>query len=427
MPLKAAFATLLQPMAIRTLLLKERMRSGVAFNPLAASMRINPYPAYRRLLTKDPVHWSELLRGWVLTRYADVAAVYRDPRLINDRSEALEQWFGRSVDEVGPFMRIFSRSLLGIDPPDHTRLRALVSTAFTPRAVEALRPRIHEIVDQSLDAARARGQMDVVHDLAYPLPVIVIAELLGVPPEDRQRLKQWSDDLGEGLEPLRSPEAQKRIDRSSAEVLDYFRGIVQERRRQPREDLISALVAAGSDGDRLSEDELLATLVLLLAAGNETTTSLIGNAVLALLNHPDQLDWLHQNPDQIEPAVEELLRYDSPVQVGSRMANADVEIGGRTIRRGDLVVMLLGAANRDPEQFPDPDRLNLSRSDNRHLAFGVGIHYCLGAPLARIEGQIALGAIAERLHNLHLAGTPRWRETMVLHGLQSLPVAFDAG
>lgn len=401
----------------------------VQFNPLLPEFLADPYPFYQRLREQDPVHWNQVLGFgmWVLTRYADVMAVLRDPRFSAQRrsadvvQEVLEIF--PQEGEMSPLVR--ANTMLSSDPPDHTRMRTLVNKAFTPRAVEAMRPRIQAIVDSLLDAAQERGGMDVIADLAYPLPVIVIAEMLGVPPEDRDQFKRWSDDVVTTIEPVLSPEAQQRAQRASLELAEYFRGIVEVRRREPRDDLLSALIAAEEQGDRLTEDELYATCILLLVAGNETTTNLIGNGMLALLRHPDQLQRLREEPSLLEPAVEEMLRYESPVQLTARVALTDVEVGGRTVGRGQLVLTVLGAANRDPAQFPEPDRFDVARRDNRHLAFGHGIHYCLGAPLARLEAQVAFRSLLARFPRLEPAfERPQWRPAVTLRGLATLPVRF---
>ncbi|HLZ70996.1 MAG TPA: cytochrome P450 [Dehalococcoidia bacterium] len=425
MPLPEFATNAVRSVAIRGMLLKERLQSGVAFNPLAAELRENPYPTYARLRTKDPVHRSVLMQCWVLTRQADVMAVMRDPRFAADRSKGTtaQQFIG---DDMGPYNRWLANSLLSLDPPDHTRLRALASKAFTPRAVEQMRPRIAQIVDGLLDAVQAQGHMDLIRDLAYPLPVIVIAEMLGVPAEDRPKFKAWSDALGEGLEPLLTPEQLSAADAAVLELSDYFRAIIRERARQPQDDLISALVQAHEGSDKMNEDELYAMCILLLAAGNETTTNLIGNGMLALLRNPRQMARLQRAPAMIENAVEELLRYDSPVQMSGRVAMEDVTIGGQPIKQGEFVAVIFGAANRDPDAFEQPERLDLGRGNIRHLSFGQGIHYCLGAPLARVEGQIAIAELLRRMPGLRLGGRPRWRSTILLRGLQTLPVTFAA-
>jgi cytochrome P450 len=303
-----------------------------------------------------------------------------------------------------------------------------VSHAFTPRVVEGLRPRIQAIVDELLEAVGNVGTMEVVDDLAYPLPVRVICEMLGVPPSDHLRIKQWSSDVARALDMIGAPGDPDVLARGQAghhALAEYFMALLPERRAHPRDDLLSLLIAAEEQGDKLTEGELLVTCLLLFIAGHETTVNLIGNGLLALLRNPDQLQRLRMNPALLPTAVEELLRYDSPVQRTARIPNTDVEVGGRSIPRGTLVVAAIGAANRDPAHFPDPDRLDIGRADNRHIAFGFGIHYCLGAPLARLEGQIALGTLLRRFPSLALASqVADWRESSTLRGLRTLPVHF---
>jgi cytochrome P450 len=316
--------------------------------------------------------------------------------------------------------------MLVSDPPDHTRLRALVQKAFTPRMIEQLRPRIIAIVGELLDRIAERGgRFDLIEDLAYPLPVVVIAELLGVPPSERATFHDWSADLAASLDPLVSSELAERAMNSRDALHAYFRSIIAERRRAPKSDLISALVAVEERGDNLSEPELVVMCTLLLIAGHETTVNLIGNGVLALLRHPDQLERLRSTPELIGPAIEELLRYDSPVQLTGRIVTKPLTIGGQSIAAGDWVLPLLGAANRDPAQFSEPDKLDLGRNPNPHVGFGRGIHFCLGAPLARVEGQIAIGALIKRFPKLAVAGQPVRRDQITLRGLKSLPLAIE--
>lgn len=398
------------------------MATEILFDPFLPDFIANPFPYYHRLREADPVHRSPL-GFWVLTRYDDCVAVLRDQRFVREGFEAiLESIYGSPGEASLP------RSMLFQDPPDHTRLRSLVNRAFTPRVVEALRPRIQQIVDGILDQVRDARAMEVIGDLAYPLPVTVISEMLGVPAGDHESIKQWSADIARSLDAIGlnvAPEIVERGRLARRELAGYFRHLVAERRRAPRGDLLSLLIAAEEQGDKLTEPELLSTCILLYVAGHETTVNLIGNGLLALLRHPDQLGRLREDPGPAASAVEELLRYDGPVQRTARIAATEVEIGGRTIEKGAMVVVVLGAANRDPAHFPDPDRLDVGRADNRHIAFGFGIHFCLGAPLARIEGQIALGTIARRLPGLSLAtAEPRWRESQVLRGLTALPVTF---
>jgi hypothetical protein len=395
----------------------------VQFVPLDPAVIENPYPLYHRLRAEDPVHRSPL-GFWVLSRYDDVVRLLRDERFGRG---GFEQLFRLRFGEEGATG--FARSMLFRDPPDHTRLRGLVNKAFTPRVVERMRPHIEAIVARLLDRVAPRGRMEVIEDLAYPLPIEVICGMLGVPAADQDAFRAWSLDIARSLDAIALPlpdAVVERGNRARRALTEYFQRLIAERRRQPQDDLTSDLIAAEEAGDRLSEAELLATLILLLVAGHETTVNLIGNGLLALLRHPEELARWRARPALAESAVEELLRYDGPVQRTGRIAREDVEIGGRPIKAGEVVLGLIGAANRDPAHFPDPDRLDLDRRDNRHLAFGWGIHFCLGAPLARVEAQAALGAVLRRFPGLRLAEpSVRWRETSVLRGLTALPVAFD--
>lgn len=399
----------------------------VQYNPFIPEVHANPYPLYRQLREQDPIHWSELLDAWVLTRYDDVLAVLKHPRFSADRRQARNRIIQQAIalqEQTGLLAR--ASTMLTSDPPEHTRLRGLVSNAFTYKAVEAMRPHIQEIVNELLDAVQDKGRLDVIWDLGYPLPVIVIAEMLGVPPERRDTFKRWSDDIVATLGgPLVAPAVQERGRQAAMEMAEYFRGVIEERRKEPKEDLLSALIAAEERGEVLSEEELLATCILLLAAGNETTTNLIGNGTLALLRNPDQLELLRNDPSLVESAVEELLRYDGPVQGTGRVAQEDVEVGGTVIKEGQLAFTMLAAADRDPAQFPNPDTLDITRQDNRHIAFGFGIHFCLGAPLARAEAQIAFSTMLRRLPDLQLAvDEPQWGGTFILRGLKGLPIEW---
>jgi len=393
-----------------------------SFNPMDPEFLADPYPTYHRLRAEDPVHQSPL-GFWVLTRYDDVSAVLRDPRFIKEPLAALvAARFGAEVP------RGVGLSMLDRDPPDHTRLRGLVSKAFTPRVVDGLRSRIQQIVDELITRVQAAGSMDVIEEFAYPIPVNVICEMLGVPLADHERFKGWSLDIARGLDSIWLPpdsEVPRRSAASRHAINDYFRGLIAQRRASLRGDLLSALIVAEEAGDKLNEEELLATCILLLIAGHETTVNLIGNGVLALLRNPGELERLRATPGLITNAVEELLRYDGPVQRTARVASAEATIGGRTIAKGEMVMPFIGAADRDPSQFPDPDRLDLTRADNRHIAFGWGIHFCLGAPLARVEGQIAIDALVRRLPRLELmTDAPEYRQSLTLRGLKTLPVKF---
>jgi len=396
--------------------------ADIQFNPMAPEFVVDPYPTYHRLRAEDPVHHSPL-GFWVLTRYADVIAMLRDPRLIKEPIAAfVAARFGMAVP---PGLGL---SMLDRDPPDHTRLRGLVSKAFTPKALESLRPHIQGIVDGLLAKVEGRGEMDLIEEFAYPLPVRVICEMLGVPVADHERFKQWGLDIARGLDAIMLPPDSEVAQRSMAgrrALAAYFRELIAERRAAPREDMLSALIAAEEAGDKLNEDELMATCLLLLVAGHETTVNLIGNGSLALLRHPAELRKLRDNPGLITSAVEELLRFDGPVQRTARIPSEDITIGDHTIPKGEMVMPFLGAADRDPAQFPDPDRLDITRGDNRHIAFGMGIHFCLGAPLARMEGQIAINTMLQRLPKLALAiDKPEYRQSLTLRGLQTLPVSF---
>jgi cytochrome P450 len=315
--------------------------------------------------------------------------------------------------------------MLRLDPPDHKRLRALVSKAFTPRAVEALGSHIEAIVHQLFDQLDSDQPFDLITELAHPLPVIVIAEMIGIPASDRDRFRIWSDAVAGGAEPQRSLEQSSKNEEARRQLMRYFDEAIDSRPKEARGDLISDLKAAEESGDRLSHDELLATLILLLVAGNETTRNLIGNGLLALLRHPEQMQHLWENPAMLDGAIDEMLRFDSPVQIDRRIALVDVEIGGRHIEKGQLLLLMIGAANRDPAAFPEPDRLDIGRGVASHIAFGRGIHFCLGAPLARLEAQIVFRTLIERCARVHLAGEPKFRRQVVLRGLQSLPVSIE--
>lgn len=401
---------------------------GMGFNPLAPGFRENPYPIYNQM--RDHTPHFETPFGLVLSRYHDIASILRDPRASSD---------GRKTPQFAEFVAAQglnldeemsrTQSFLGLDPPDHTRLRALVSKAFTPRVVEGLRPRIAKFVDEVLDSVAVRGEMDVIEDLAYPLPVQIICEMLGVPPEDHVKFREWSKDAARSLDPdfaLTPDELERRQERFD-DFSGFFEDLIEKRRVERRDDLISALISVEEEGDRLTHDELISTCVLLLIAGHETTVNLIGNGTLALLRNPEQLHMLRENPALAKTAIEELLRYDPPVQFTVRNALVDMQFGDKTLRPGQQAILLLGAANRDPAQFAGPERLDITREDNRHLAFGMGIHFCLGAPLARVEGQIALAEMARRLPGLELAAeSPPYKENLVLRGLAALPVRFKS-
>ena len=389
------------------------------FDPRSPVFRSNPYPFYDMLRSFAPMFYWEAWGMWFLTRYDDCAALLRDARLGHYEGQYSFPESQRALVEMQ------KEWLLLKNPPDHTRLRGLVHKAFTPRMVEQMRQQVQTITDSLLDKIVAEGDGDLIAGLAYPLPVTVIAALLGIPAEDHDQFHVWSDALARSLDLTEVTEVYEKASAAAAELTDYLRRIVAQRRGHLRDDLLSALIAAEEAGDRLSEEELYATCALLLVAGHETTINLIGNGTLALLQNPEAWQQLQANPTLIKTAVEELLRYDSPVQMTSRMALEDMEIRGQTVRRGQQVAFLLGAANHDPERFAQPGTLDLSRDPNPHLAFGNGIHYCLGAPLARLEGQIAISTLLRRLPHLRLAAeASTYRDNYVLRGLESLKVIF---
>ncbi|MCU1450433.1 MAG: eryF [Acidimicrobiales bacterium] len=404
------------------------MTEPLAFNPFDPGFRVDPYPMYRRLLQEDPVHRTPF--GLLaLSRYRDCAALLRDPRTSSDaRNSTMYQAMmqGRDPEEVfGELAGM--RPFLFMDAPDHTRLRGLVQKAFTPKTVENLRPRIQELVDELLAPALDRGSMEVIEDLAYPLPVRVISEMLGVPPEDHERFKEWSKELARALDPDFSlpMDVVERREKAASSFIAYFKDLIGKRRRAPRDDLLSALITAEDEGNKLSERELLSTLILLLVAGHETTVNLIGNGILALCRNPDQYERLRSDPTLVRTAVEEVLRFDPPVQFTARIALTDIDIDETTMAKGEQAILLLAAGNRDPEQFTDPHRFDVGRQDNRHLAFGLGAHFCLGAPLARVEGQVALETLSRRVGEIGLGvEQPEYKENIVLRGLAALPVTL---
>lgn len=384
----------------------------------------NPYPLYHRLRREDPVHWDPYLHAWVVTRYADVLTVFQ--RFSAQRTPTPEQLTALGLASLAPLAQVMVRQMLFLDPPAHARVRALASQAFTPRRVERLRSHIQDITHSLLDAVRDKGQMEMIADLARPLPAIVTAELLGVPISDWRQLTAWSADFAQVLGNFQhNPERAPQVLRSLGEMTAYFQAAVAQQRVHPREGLIGALLTAEVDGDRLSEEEVVANTIVTMVGGQETTTNLIGNGILTLLRHPEELERLREELERLPPAVEELLRYESPSQHTARLAPEDVVLGGKLIGKRQAVIAVMGAANRDPERFAEPDRLDLGRQDNRHVAFAWAAHFCFGAPLARIEGQVALEAVLRRMPGLRLAGGPlQWRENLGLRGLTALPVKF---
>jgi cytochrome P450 len=384
----------------------------------------NPYPLYHRLRSSAPVYWDPYLHAWVVTRYADVVYVFQ--HFLAARTPSPEHLAAMDMASLSPIAQVMVRQMLFLDPPDHTRVRTLAARAFTPRRVEVLRGHIQEITDTLLDEVEKKGRMDVIGDLGAPLPAIVTTELLGVPSADWEKLKNWSTDFAEMLGNFQhNPGRATRVLRSLEEMTAYFREAVRRQAEEPTEGLVNALASAEVNGDRFSEEEVVANIIVTMVGGLETTTNLIGNGLLSLLRNPAELERLRRDPELIPSAVEELLRYESPSQHTARLAPDDLELGGQRIRRRQAVIAVMGAANRDPERFPDPDRLDLGRQDNRHVAFGWAGHFCFGAPLARIEGQIAFRTLLSRFPELRLEPQPlAWRENLGLRGLVALPVSL---
>jgi cytochrome P450 len=397
------------------------------FDPLSPEFIRDPYPHYERLRNTDPVHLTPL-GLYVASRHAEASLVLRDKRFGKDFVERSKRRYGPKVMEE-PVFRSMSHWMLQQDPPDHTRLRGLVVKAFTARRVEDMRPRIQEVVDQTLDRVAARGHMDLIEDFAFRLPVTIICDMLGIPAEHREVFYTGSRDGGRILDPVPlTPAEIAQGNAGNAMAQMYFQQLFELRRRSPGDDLTTQLVQAEEDGSKLSNEELSANIILLFGAGHETTVNLIGNGLLALHRNPDQLARLKANPALITTAVDEFLRYDSSVQSTSRVALEDIDdLGGKKIPKGEAVLCLLGSANRDPAAYPDrPDRLDITRPNVRPLSFGGGIHFCLGAQLARIEAEIAIATLLRRLPDLRLddAENPEWRPTFVLRGLKKLPASW---
>lgn len=405
------------------------MDTGLSlYQLLDPAVLADPYPFYRRLREQDPVHWDPFLYAWIVTGYQDAITVLH--KFSADRIRTPEKLSSMGCDGLNPIARVMLKQLLFMDAPSHTRLRGLAATAFSPRRVELLRAHIHEIAERLIDRIlyRERGEVDVIGDFAEPFPAIVTAEMLGVPTADYAQLKDWSADFAEMLGNLQhNADRAPRLLHSLEEMISYFRAAIREKEKQPTEGLIYSMMTAELDGGRLTEEEVIANSILTMIGGQETTTNLIGNGLLALLRHPEQMARLTADLSLVPSAVEELLRYESPVQHTARIAPEDTMLGGKQILKGQSVIAVMAAGNRDPERFPNPDRLDIERKDNRHLAFGWAAHFCFGAPLARMEGQIAFSALLRRLPRMSLAGADlHWRENLGLRGLKALPVRFSA-
>jgi cytochrome P450 len=399
-------------------------------NLLAPDVLYDPYAYFADLRETDAVHWNERWGGWLILRYDDVVNVLRDHETFSsDRMASLMlELNAQEQEHFALLIKYFSKWLVFTDPPYHTRVRLLINKAFTPTSVEKLRPRARQIVQELLDHVRLKSRMEFIREFAFHLPVIVISEYLGVPVEDRELVKEWSDETSRVFFiRANEPDRRERSQQGLEKLLAYFEPLIEERRRHPRDDLISALVRAEERGDLLSHEEVLATCTVLLFAGHETTTNLLANGLLALLRHPDQWDRLRQHPSLVRSAAEELLRYDGPVKATFRWAKKDTELGGKDIHTGDRMLLILAAANRDPAKYADPDRLDIARQPNPHVALGQGIHVCLGAPLARLEAQEAFLALPQRFPGLRLdidQAHLEYHPTIVARALKALPVSW---
>ncbi|MCT9929759.1 cytochrome P450 [Planotetraspora sp. A-T 1434] len=395
------------------------------FDPWNPEFVAHPYDVYRELRDNAPVSFFEPTGQWLIARHADVNALLRDRRLGRSYLHvASHEAFGREPEPEfqEPFWRVIRAGMLDVEPPVHTRLRRLVSKAFTPRMVESLRPRVRKIATELAEGLAERGGGDLLAEVAEPLPVTVIAEMLGVPEADRHLLRPWSADICGMYELNPSLDVQHTAVRAASEFGDYLRELARARRDQPGDDLISALAQVADEGDRLTEDELIGTCVLLLNAGHEATVNVTGNGWWSLFRNPAELDRLRADPGLLPTAVEELLRWDTPLQMFERWVLEDIEVGGVTIPKGVEIALLFGSANRDPEVFPDPDRLDVGRADNPHISFGAGIHFCLGAPLARVELAESFGALLKAAPAMELAEEPVWKPGYIIRGLESLKV-----
>lgn len=387
----------------------------------------HPYPFYDQLREYGSMFWDDYFKGWVCTGYEEVYTALRSPQISNHRVVTMEELEKLGLTDLAPLFFPLSNQLIFTDPPKHTRLRTLISKFFTPRKVEQMKEYLQGLVDRLLADVYTRGQIDIIGQIAYPLPLTVISEMLAIPVEDRAQLKQWSDDYGAMLGSFQYiPDNSEEVLTSLNGMIEYLLATIKEHRNHPKENLLSELIAAQEDESNLDLDELIANSIFLLTAAHETTTNLIGNGMLTLLSHPDQLKLLLQDPTLVTSAVEEMLRFESPTQYISRKAGEDLILGGHEVKKGQPLLLLLGAANRDPQRFANPTVFNIQREDNKHLAFGHGAHFCFGAPLARFEARLAISTMLERLPHLHLASDKAdWRGNMNLRGLATLPALFD--
>ncbi len=399
------------------------------FDIASYEARSNPFPIYQKMFEAGDVHWNEATQGWYLLRYDDVTSALRDSRFSASR---LQPVYNRLPDALKEKYALLFHSLglwsLLLDPPEHTPIRKLIATAFAPRLISGLRPKVEQVVDELIDAVIDTGEIKVIADFAYPLPAIIIAEMLGVPVEDRDMIKGWSSAIAKffGAQQM-TPDVIEQTQDAVAQMNDYFSAILDERRAHPQDDIITGMLNAEVDGEKLSQDEMLATCSSLIFGGHETTTYLIANAMVALMTHPDQKDLLLADPALIGNAVEECLRYDAPLQRTTRASVAEIAIGDAVIPPGQRIFVMLGAANRDPKHYANPDTFDITRKDIKHASFGYGLHFCLGASLGRLEAQVAVMHLLERLPNLRLAETPVYVDSHSFHAPEDVRLAFEAG
>jgi cytochrome P450 len=402
---------------------------GYHYDLLDEGFLADPYPTYRRLREHDPAYYDPATNQWLVSRYADVHQLTRDPRLSSDRVAAMiDRASAEGEADLEVLRRLLTRRLFLTDPPGHTRIKALMNKAFTPARVNAMRPLVQAAVNELLDAARSGAPVDLIREFADPLPSRMITTILGIPRQDKDRLKAWTDEIYAFMAHAAIPlgERTRRGAQAAVEITAYLRNQLARHRTAPGDDLLDGLITAEEQGGVLSEEELIANVVGLINAGHETTTNLIGNGVWLLLKHPEQRRVLADDPALLPGAIEEVLRFESPIQIIARRTLAEIEVAGSRIPPDRNVALLLGAANRDPSQFDDPDRFNVARADHRHLAFGFGAHYCIGAALARLVGQVAIETLLRRWSHLALVpdSSPRWRRYPAFRGLERLPVVF---
>jgi cytochrome P450 len=394
------------------------------YHLLDPAVLANPYPLYQRLRDEDPVHWDPFLHAWIVTRYKDVQTVFQN--FSANRTPTPEQLDALGLSSLKPLAQVMVKQMLFLDPPAHTRIRGIASKAFAPRRIEKLRIHIQEIANNLLDTVQTSPSMDIIADFAYPLPAIVTAEMLGVSISDWKQLTIWSADFAQVLGNFQhNPERAAQVIQSLEEMIAYFRAAIEDHRNHTYDDLINDFLTTEVEGEYMTEEEVIANTIVTLVGGQETTTNLIGNGMLTLLRHPDQLARVQADPSLMPSAIEELLRYESPSQHTARLVTRDTELGGKLLHPRQAVIAIMGAANRDPARFPDPDRLDITRQDNRHLAFAWANHFCFGAPLARLEGLISFSTILQRFPQIHLQPEPiYWRENLGLRGLNALPVGW---